>query len=54
MTHGFQCDLTLEVFNRLTAVREKLGMSKRSLMERILLEALPRWEQVNLPGAPDA
>ena len=47
---AIQCDLSPELFKSFTALRKKLGMSNRSLLERILLEALPRWENVTLPG----
>ena len=47
---AIQCDLSPELFERFTALRKKLGMSNRSLLERILIESLPRWEQVTLPG----
>ena len=47
---ALQCDISPELFKRFTALRKKLGMSNRSLLERILLEALPRWENVTLPG----
>jgi hypothetical protein len=48
---AIQCDLSPELFKRYTALRKKLGMSNRGLIERILQEALPRWEQVTYPGA---
>jgi hypothetical protein len=47
---AIQCDLSPELFKRFTALRKKLGMSNRGLLERILLEALPRWEHVTFPG----
>ena len=47
---ALQCDISPELFKRFTALRKKLGMSNRSLLERILIESLPRWEQVTLPG----
>jgi len=47
---AIQCDLSPEILRRFTELRKKLGMSNRALLERILLEALPRWEQVTLPG----
>jgi len=46
---ALQCDISPELFKRFTALRKKLGMSNRSLLERILLEALPRWEAVPEP-----
>jgi hypothetical protein len=45
-----QCDLSPAIFERFTTLRKRLGMSNRGLLERILLEALPRWEQVTYPG----
>jgi hypothetical protein len=47
---AIQCDLSPELFKRFAALRKKLGMSNRALLERILIESLPRWEQVTLPG----
>jgi len=47
---AIQCDLSPEILRRFTELRKKLGMSNRALLERILLEALPRWELVTLPG----
>ena len=47
---AIQCDLSPELFKRYTALREKLGLSNRSFMERILLDALPRWDKVRFPG----
>jgi hypothetical protein len=47
---ALQCDISPELFKRFTALRKKLGMSNRSLLERILLEALARWEHVTFPG----
>jgi hypothetical protein len=47
---AIQCDLSPELFKRFSALRKRLGMGNRALLERILLEALPRWEQVTLPG----
>jgi len=47
---AIQCDLPPELFKRYTALREKLGLSNRSFMERILLDALPRWDKVRFPG----
>ena len=47
---AIQCDLSPEIFERFTALRKRLGMGNRGLLERVLLEALPRWEQVTYPG----
>jgi len=47
---AIQCDLSPELFKRFAALRKKLGMSNRALLERILIESLPRWENVTLPG----
>jgi hypothetical protein len=47
---AFQCDLSPEIFERFAALRKRLGMGNRGLLERILIEALPRWEQVIYPG----
>ena len=47
---AIQCDLSPELFKRFAALRKRLGMGNRALLERILIEALPRWENVTLPG----
>ena len=47
---AIQCDLSPELFTRFVALRKRLGMGNRALLERILVEALPRWENVTLPG----
>lgn len=47
---AIQSDVSPELFKRFAELRHRLGMSNRSLLERILLEALPRWERVTLPG----
>ena len=47
---AIQCDISPELFTRFTALRKRLGMGNRGLLERVLLEALPRWEQVTYPG----
>ena len=47
---ALQCDLSPEQFKRFAALRKRLGMGNRALLERILIEALPRWENVTLPG----
>jgi hypothetical protein len=46
---AIQCDLSPELFTRFAALRKKFGMGNRGLLERILLEALPRWEAVPEP-----
>ena len=48
--YAIQSDVSPELFKRFAELRQRLGMSNRSLLERILLEALPRWENVTLPG----
>jgi len=50
---ALQCDISPELFKRFTALRKRLGMGNRGLLERVLLEALPRWEQVIYPGDED-
>jgi hypothetical protein len=47
---AIQSDVSPELFKRFAELRQRLGMSNRALLERILLEALPRWENVTLPG----
>lgn len=49
---ALQCDLEPEMMLRFVVVRDRLGMSNRSLIERILRFALPRYEKTKLPGAP--
>lgn len=46
---AIQCDVSPELFERFSALRKRLGMGNRGLLERVLLEALQRWEQVTYP-----
>jgi hypothetical protein len=47
---AIQCDISPEILRRFTELRKKLGMSNRALLERILIESMPRWELVTLPS----
>lgn len=48
-----QVMIDADVHRRVSEQRQKLGMSLREFMRRLLLEALPRWEAAAPPSPQD-
>jgi len=44
-----QAEIDPELARRFAKLRERLGMSAKTLLTRVLIEALPRWEDMPEP-----